>query len=122
MTHSTFTLTLLFISLATIASSNNKNLVKEAVDCNDMISKVTPCYDFLQRKIPEPSSACCTSIASFADLIKASKVDQKAACECLKEAADKYHVDLIKVIDLTQECHLIPSFLGDTGTNIDCSV
>ncbi|XP_051117718.1 non-specific lipid-transfer protein 4.1-like [Andrographis paniculata] len=87
----------------------------EAVSCTDVRNALLPCISFATGADSQPSGSCCSGIKNLAGGYQAA--ERQAACECIKSAVGKYHLEVIS--SLPGKCGVA---IGDTlGPNMDCS-
>ncbi|KAK6943612.1 Bifunctional inhibitor/plant lipid transfer protein/seed storage helical domain [Dillenia turbinata] len=61
----------------------------EALTCAQVDTALAPCIPFLTGSAPAPESGCCDGVKSIKSMV-ASPADKQAACNCVKEAANRY--------------------------------
>ncbi|KAK6943018.1 Bifunctional inhibitor/plant lipid transfer protein/seed storage helical domain [Dillenia turbinata] len=61
----------------------------EALTCAQVDTALVPCVPFLTGSAPAPASGCCDGVKSIKAMV-ASPTDKQAACNCVKEAANRY--------------------------------
>ncbi|KAL2495451.1 Non-specific lipid-transfer protein 8 [Forsythia ovata] len=88
------------------------------IQCKDAVSKVVPCETFLLSGDSTPSVECCTSAQALDKIAMASQPDRKAICECFKDTAKSFPVNLEKARKLPDLCKLNIKVVIDP--NIDC--
>ncbi|KAK6943611.1 Bifunctional inhibitor/plant lipid transfer protein/seed storage helical domain [Dillenia turbinata] len=60
-----------------------------ALNCAQVDTALVPCVPFLTGSAPVPASGCCDGVRSIKSMV-ASPADKQAACNCVKEAANRY--------------------------------
>ncbi|XP_060169171.1 non-specific lipid-transfer protein 1-like [Lycium barbarum] len=60
----------------------------QALTCGQVDASLAPCIPYLNQG-GEPGAACCSGVKSLKGLAQ-STADKKAACNCVKAAANRY--------------------------------
>ncbi|KAJ8565568.1 hypothetical protein K7X08_008144 [Anisodus acutangulus] len=60
----------------------------QALTCGQVDASLAPCIPYLTQG-GEPGAACCSGVKSLKGLAQTT-ADKKAACNCVKAAANKY--------------------------------
>ncbi|KAI3732581.1 hypothetical protein L1987_63787 [Smallanthus sonchifolius] len=76
----------------------------EAVTCDSVVSKLSPCLNYLKSggKVP---AACCSGVRALNAAAK-STADKKTTCNCLKNAAKSFsgNIKTDKALGLPKMC------------------
>ncbi|CAM8940521.1 unnamed protein product [Rhodiola kirilowii] len=90
-----------------------------AITCADGIQALFPCEQFLVGGGgDQPSSECCAGAQNLNNM--ASTVDdQRALCECFKNAAGSYGVNSQRAEELPAMCHI--SLRLNVNPDVNCS-
>lgn len=102
------------VFLAVVASHRANGVIQ----CNDAVSKVVPCETYLLSGDITPSVACCTAVQDLDKIAMASQPDRKAICECFKETAKSFPVNLEKAQKLPDLCKV--NIKVTINPNVDC--
>ncbi|KAL0321096.1 UNVERIFIED_CONTAM: hypothetical protein Sradi_5371100 [Sesamum radiatum] len=89
------------------------------VKCDDAISQLLPCSAFLKRTAAKPSAACCGAVRSLDKLAKSSPESHKMLCECFKDTASSFPVNLVRAAKLPKLCNVTTSMRLDP--NLHCN-
>ncbi|KAI3456493.1 hypothetical protein Pfo_013156, partial [Paulownia fortunei] len=89
------------------------------IPCNDAVSQVLPCEAYLLSGDTTPSAACCSAVQSLDKIAAASVGDRKAICECFKETAKSFPINLGKAQQLPRLCHVTIGVTVDPNVNCD---
>ncbi|GKU88583.1 hypothetical protein SLEP1_g2829 [Rubroshorea leprosula] len=89
-----------------------------AISCSDVIKDLRPCVNYLVNGTGAPPSSCCAGASALASAATSS-ADKKAACQCIKSAAQKMNPN-------QQLAQALPANCGITlpvavSPNVDCS-
>ncbi|XP_051125634.1 non-specific lipid-transfer protein-like [Andrographis paniculata] len=89
------------------------------IRCNDAVTQVIPCESFLLGQATAPTSVCCNAVKNLDSVASASQPDRKAICECFKQTARSFPVNLPKAQQLPQLCQVnIPVGIDPS---VDCN-
>ncbi|KAG9445814.1 hypothetical protein H6P81_011942 [Aristolochia fimbriata] len=61
---------------------------KAGIDCDGMKDNLKTCIQYFVGKSMKPPTSCCSGMTELNKAVK-SKEDRIAACECIRESADK---------------------------------
>ncbi|KAK3418993.1 hypothetical protein EUGRSUZ_H04731 [Eucalyptus grandis] len=116
MRSSSFAVVAFFIALFLL--STRVPVSESAISCSDVVKDLRPCVSYLKSGSGNPPAACCAGVTSLANAATSS-ADKKAACACLKNAAQKMNPN-------AQLAQALPSKCGVTlpvavSPNVDCS-
>ncbi|KAK4439377.1 hypothetical protein Salat_0272600 [Sesamum alatum] len=89
------------------------------VQCSDAVSQLLPCEGFLLGGDTAPSAGCCVSVQSLANIAAASQSDRKALCQCFKDTAKTFPINLDNARQLPQLCHVNINVAIDPSVNCD---
>lgn len=112
-----------FSGLVVVASAIVMLLVfmptsEAAVQCSDVVKKLTPCLNYLQKGIGMPPATCCSG-ANNLKSAATSSADRKAICNCIKAAAQKIKANDAAAKGLAGNCGI--SLPVPVSRNVDCS-
>lgn len=77
-----------------------------AIDCEDAVAQLLPCSDFLKNKTGTPSTVCCAAAQSLDKAAKASEDYRKMLCQCLKDIAISFPINVVKTKQLPKICRV----------------
>ncbi|KAK4421377.1 hypothetical protein Salat_2088200 [Sesamum alatum] len=83
------------------------------VTCDDAVAQLLPCSAFLKSTAARPSAACCGAVRSLDKLAKSSPASRKMLCECFKETASSFPVNLVRAAKLPKLCRVTNSIRLD---------
>ncbi|CAK7348725.1 unnamed protein product, partial [Dovyalis caffra] len=89
------------------------------VSCSTIVSKLTPCIDYISDKSNEPSKTCCAGVKEISGSI-INRSDKKDACECLKNTLSKIKYDPARMPSLPKKCGVSLNLPPITNST-DCS-
>ncbi|KAI3466530.1 hypothetical protein Pfo_023193, partial [Paulownia fortunei] len=89
--------------------------------CNDAVSQLLPCGDFLENKAAAPSADCCGAVQSLDKIAKASPEYRKILCACFRDAADSSPINVAKAQQLPKLCNVTDSVKIGPNVNFDKS-
>lgn len=89
------------------------------VICNDAVAQLLPCGDFLKNKSAAPSADCCGAVQSLDKVAKLSPDYRKILCECFKNIANSFPINLVKAKQLPKICHASDNVKFDPDVNCD---
>ncbi|KAF2319320.1 hypothetical protein GH714_014786 [Hevea brasiliensis] len=89
-----------------------------AVSCSDVLKDLRPCVKYLTNGSGAPPAACCTGASALASAAT-NTADKKAACACIKTAAQKINPNAQLAQALPANCGI--SFPYTVSPNVDCS-
>ncbi|KAL7130344.1 hypothetical protein ABFS83_13G127500 [Erythranthe nasuta] len=89
------------------------------IQCNDAVARVLPCEAFLLSGDSTPSAACCSAVQSLDQTATASAGDRRAICECFKDVAKSFPINLAKAQLLPELCHVTVGVKIDP--DVDCT-
>ncbi|PIN04813.1 hypothetical protein CDL12_22648 [Handroanthus impetiginosus] len=86
--------------------------------CDDAVSRLLPCGNFLKSIAPVPSAACCSAVKSLDKIAVESPENRKVLCECFKDAANSFPINLVKARQLRKLCNATGV---EIGPDINCN-
>ncbi|KAF6155160.1 hypothetical protein GIB67_019686 [Kingdonia uniflora] len=89
-----------------------------AIACSDVVKNLTPCVKYLINGVGAPPANCCAGASKLASAAT-STADKKAACECIKTAAQKINPNVAAAKALPRNCGISLPFT--VSTSVDCS-
>ncbi|CAL9003980.1 unnamed protein product [Prunus brigantina] len=93
--------------------------VSEAtITCSDVTNDLRPCLSYLVNGSGKPPAACCTGASALASAAS-TPADKKAACGCIKSAAQKINLKVQLAQALPGNCGINLPFT--ISPNTDCS-
>ncbi|KAL0328743.1 UNVERIFIED_CONTAM: hypothetical protein Scaly_2306900 [Sesamum calycinum] len=91
----------------------------EEVKCYDAVMQLLPCGAFLKNTTARPRAACCGAVRSLDKLAKSSPESRKMLCECFKDTASSFPVNLVRAAKLPKLCNVTSSIRLDP--NLHCN-
>ncbi|KAJ4842418.1 hypothetical protein Tsubulata_050864 [Turnera subulata] len=92
----------------------------QAITCQQVDTSLLPCISYLENGGSTPSNECCNGVRNIKQITPTTP-DRRAACECIKQAASRYH-SAIKPDAAIQLPKLCAVDVGVPITpNIDCN-
>lgn len=88
------------------------------IACSDVVKYLRPCVSYLEKGTGKPPAACCSGVSGLASAASTS-ADKKAACECIKTAAQKINPNAQAAQTLPSDCGISLPFT--VSPNVDCS-
>lgn len=88
------------------------------IECSDVLKDLRPCVNYLVNGSGMPPAACCSGASNLASSASTS-ADRKAACDCLKTAAQKLNPNPKLAKDLPGNCKISLPFT--VSPSVDCS-
>ncbi|CAN6561623.1 unnamed protein product [Malus baccata var. baccata] len=104
---------LMLLLLLLLAASS-----EAAITCSDVTKDLRPCLSYLVSGSGKPPAACCAGASALASAASTS-ADKKAACACIKSAAQKINIKSQLAQALPGNCGINLSF--SFSPNTDCS-
>lgn len=105
-----FTVVLLLLVLAPTSHS--------AISCSDVLKDLRPCLSYLTSGSGMPPAGCCVGATKLANSATTT-ADKKAACACIKSAAQQINPNPQLAQALPGNCGI--SLPVPITTNVDCS-
>ncbi|XP_011087046.1 non-specific lipid-transfer protein-like [Sesamum indicum] len=89
------------------------------VKCDDAVAQLQPCGAFLKSTAARPNAAPPVAVRSLDKLAKSSPRSRKILCECFKETASSFPVNLVRAAKLPKLCNVTSSIRLDP--NLHCN-
>ncbi|XP_065870282.1 non-specific lipid-transfer protein 8-like [Euphorbia lathyris] len=89
-----------------------------AISCSDVMKDLRPCVKYLVNGSGAPPAACCAGASALAAAATTTD-DRKAACACIKSAAQNINPNTQLAQALPANCRI--SFPYNVSPNVDCS-
>ncbi|KAG8640158.1 non-specific lipid-transfer protein 8 [Manihot esculenta] len=89
-----------------------------AISCSDVLKDLRPCVKYLTNGSGAPPAACCAGASALASAATTT-ADKRAACACIKTAAQKINPNAQLAQSLPANCGI--SFPYTVSPNVDCS-
>lgn len=90
-----------------------------AISCNQVVSSLIPCAGYLIGNAATPAAACCPAVKGLDAQVKTTP-DRQAVCNCIKNQANSFGVNLGKAGNLPGLCKVTDLNVPITP-NVDCS-
>ncbi|KAI3426730.1 Non-specific lipid-transfer protein [Psidium guajava] len=111
-----FAVLALFVALFLL--STRVPVSESAVSCSDVLKDLKPCVSYLKSGSGMPPAACCAGVSALAN-VATSSADKKAACACIKNAAQKMNPNAQLAQALPGNCKI--TLPVAVSANVDCS-
>ncbi|KDP20367.1 hypothetical protein JCGZ_05250 [Jatropha curcas] len=89
-----------------------------AIACSDVIKDLRPCVNYLVKGSGIPPAACCAGAKALSS-VATTTADKRAACACIKSAAQNINPNSQLAQALPSNCGI--SFPYTVSPNVDCS-
>ncbi|XP_002531706.2 non-specific lipid-transfer protein 8 [Ricinus communis] len=89
-----------------------------AISCSDVIKDLRPCVNYLVNGTGTPPAACCAGASALASAATTT-ADKRAACACIKTAAQQLNPNAQLAQALPANCGI--SLPYTISPNFDCS-
>ncbi|KAL0407225.1 UNVERIFIED_CONTAM: hypothetical protein Slati_4036400 [Sesamum latifolium] len=87
--------------------------------CDDAVAQLLPCSAFLKSTAGRPSAGCCGAVRSLDKLAKSSPESRKMLCECFRDTASSFPVNLVRAAKLPKLCNVTSSIRLDPNLHCD---
>ncbi|KAI4333231.1 hypothetical protein L6164_018065 [Bauhinia variegata] len=111
-------LLVLLVLLASSSEARRKHPCPNAISCDDVLNYLKPCLPYLKGQAGKPGTVCCSGASSLKAAASTTE-DKRAACDCIKTAAQSIQPNPQAAQSLPQNCGI--SFPYTISPNIDCS-
>ncbi|KAI6692132.1 hypothetical protein NL676_019842 [Syzygium grande] len=108
----------LALSIALFLLSTRVPVSQSVISCSDVLKDLRPCVSYLKSGSGMPPPACCAGVSALANAATSS-ADKKAACACIKNAAQKMNPNQQLAQALPANCKI--TLPVAVSPNVDCS-
>lgn len=91
---------------------------ESAISCSDVLKDLRPCFSYLKSGSGMPPAACCAGAKALSNAATSSG-DKKAACACIKNAAQKLNPQPQLAQGLAGNCRI--TLPVAVSPNVDCT-
>ncbi|KAK4795102.1 hypothetical protein SAY86_013096 [Trapa natans] len=91
---------------------------ESAISCSDVLKDLRPCVNYLRSGTGKPPATCCAGASSLARSAT-TPADKRAACSCIKSAAQQINPNARLAQALPGNCGI--TLPVAVSPNVDCS-